>query len=72
MNAAIILQLILQYGPSAVTAISDLVAKLEAGGALTVADVEAEFAGLKPYSAYSIRLVVPPVAATKDTAAAQG
>jgi hypothetical protein len=54
---AMILQLVVQYGPEAVTVISNLVSKLEAGGTLTVADVQAEFAPLKPYSAYKIAVV---------------
>lgn len=55
MSAAAILQLIFQYGPAAVTMVQNLVAKLEAGQTVTVADVEAELSGLKPYAAYAIR-----------------
>jgi hypothetical protein len=69
MGAAAILQLVLTYGPSVVSLIQTLVAKIEAGGTLTVADVEAEFATLKPYAAYGVALATtpptaPPVAAT--------
>jgi hypothetical protein len=55
MNAAAILQLILAYGPDAVTLVQGLVTKLESGATLTLADVEAEFALLKPYAAYGIK-----------------
>lgn len=51
-----IIQLIIQYGPEAVTAIENLVKQLESSGTLTVADVQAEFAPLKPYSAYNIQV----------------
>jgi hypothetical protein len=63
MGASLILQLILTYGPQLETTISDLIAKLESGATLSVADVETEFAGLKPYSAYNVRLATlpPPV-----------
>jgi hypothetical protein len=57
---ATILQLIITYGPEAVTAIESLVSKLESNKTLTIADVQAEFADLKPYSAYNI--VVTPSA----------
>lgn len=56
MTAAAILQLVMTYGPNIVEFIDDIVKKLEAGQEVTVADVEAEFVGLKPYSAYSIKL----------------
>jgi len=43
------------YGPDVVTLIQGLVTKLEAGEVLTVADVEAQFAGLQPYSSYGVK-----------------
>jgi len=55
MNAAIILQLLMQYGPTLETGISNLVKKLEAGSTVTLADVEAEFADLEPYTAYGVK-----------------
>jgi hypothetical protein len=55
MGAAAILQLILTYGPGAVTLVQNLVTKLEAGDTVTLADVEAQFAGMQPYAAYGIR-----------------
>jgi hypothetical protein len=51
---ALILQMILTYGPEVVTGVTNLVNKLESGGQLTITDVQAEFAPLKPYSAYGI------------------
>jgi len=61
MGASVILQLILTYGPALETTIGNLIAKLESGATLSVADVELEFSGLKPYSAYNVRLAnVPP------------
>ena len=45
MNFAAILAMILQYGPEAVTVIENLIAKLEGGGTVTIADVEKQFAG---------------------------
>ena len=62
MGAAAILQLVVTYGPEAVTAVENLVNLLEEKGTLTVADVEAEFAPLKPYSAYNIAVVKTPAA----------
>ena len=52
-----IIQLIIQYGPEAVTAIENLVKQLESSGTLTIADVQSEFAPLKPYSAYNIQVI---------------
>lgn len=70
MGASVILQLILTYGPQLETTISGLIAKLESGATLSVADVELEFAGLKPYSAYNVRLAsVPPIVAPAATSA---
>lgn len=57
MSAALILQLVLTYGPEAVSLIQSLVTKLEAGKTLTLADVELELAGLQPYGAYGVRQV---------------
>lgn len=54
MGAAAILQLVVQYGPQAVTAITNLVQILETKGQLTLAEVEAEFAALEPYSDFNI------------------
>lgn len=63
-----IIQLVLTYGPEAVTLIENLVTQFESSGQLTIADVQAEFAPLKPYSAYGIPTVVatatPPAAAS--------
>ena len=59
MNFAAILAMLFQYGPEAVTVIENLIAKLEGGGTVTVADVQKEFAGLKPYDAYGIALAQP-------------
>ena len=70
MNFAAILAMILQYGPEAVTVIENLIAKLEGGGTVTIADVEKQFAGLKPYSAYGIALATPTAASTSSTATA--
>jgi hypothetical protein len=50
------------YGPGAVTLVQNLVSKIEAGGTVTLADVEAEFNGLKPYGAYGIRQAGTPAA----------
>lgn len=70
MSAALILQLILQYGPALESTIGNLIAKLESGATLSVADVELEFSGLKPYSAYNVRLAnVPPTVAPAATSA---
>jgi hypothetical protein len=70
MSAALILQLILQYGPALESTIGNLIAKLESGATLSVADVEAQFAGLTPYSGYNIRLAsIPPIVAPAATSA---
>lgn len=55
MTAAVILNLILTYGPGAVTLIQALIVKIEAGQTVSLADVEAELSGLKPYDQYAIR-----------------
>lgn len=49
-----IIALVVQYGPEAIIVIKNLVDELESKGTLTVADVQAEFADLKPWSAYKI------------------
>ena len=49
-----IIQLILTYGPDAVTLVENLVKQFESSGQLTIADVQAEFAPLKPYAVYGI------------------
>jgi hypothetical protein len=67
--ALTVLQLIEQYGPEAVTGIQSLVATLESGGTLTIADVESAFAPLKPYAGYNIRLVKATPPATPAPAA---
>jgi len=53
--ASTVLQLLMTYGPEAVTGIETLVGQLENGKPLALADVEAAFAPLKPYSAYQIQ-----------------
>ena len=57
--ALLLLQFGLKYGPEAVQSISTLINNK----ALTIADVQAAFTGLKPYSAYGIPDVatLPPV-----------
>lgn len=67
MEFGAILQLVVTYGPEAVTLIENLVKNWETTGQLTLADVEAEFAPLKPYAAYGI----PNVVATMPTASAK-
>lgn len=58
MGAASIIELVVTYGPDAVALIQNLVTQFEKTGQLTTADVEAEFAPLKPYAAYGIPNVV--------------
>lgn len=56
--------LLVQYGPALETGISNLVKEIESGKTLTLADVQAEFAPLKPYSAYGIAKAFTPPTAT--------
>lgn len=58
MSAALLQALIvagIQYGPQIVTDIKNLLSKKDA----TIADVEAVFANLKPYSAFNIPDIAP-------------
>ena len=52
----VVLQLVAQYGPEILTSIKSLMSKSDA----TIEDVEAIFAGLKPYEAFGIPATVPP------------
>jgi hypothetical protein len=49
-----ILEFIFQYGAAAETIVANLVAQVEAGKVITLADVTAEFAPLKSYGSYGI------------------
>lgn len=51
----IILGLVQQYGPSILTGIKTIMDKKDA----TIADVDAVFAGLRPYAAFEIPAIVP-------------
>ena len=51
----IVLQLVTQYGPDIVSAVKSILNKKDA----TIDDVEAIFAGLKPYESFGIPGVVP-------------
>lgn len=65
MNAATIgaiLSLVAQYGPEILTGIEGLFNKANP----TIADIQAVFAGLQPYSAFNI---APPSVAAAKTAA---
>ena len=50
MPAALAIQLVLQYGPSILTAVEALFQK----GNVTAAEVQSIFAGLQPYSSFNI------------------
>ena len=72
MPAALaIFQALMTYGPAVEGIVSSLVSKLKAGDTVTLADVEAQFAGMQPYNAYAIRLAgtPQPTAAAPPTAA---
>lgn len=56
MDITSIIGLVVTYGPQAVTLVENLVNRLENGQTLSVADVQAEFAVLKPYDGYHIKL----------------
>lgn len=61
----VILQLVAQYGPSILAGIEGLFTKASP----TVADIQAVFAGLKPYSAFGISLPAAVAPATPAPAA---
>ena len=50
MPTALAIQLVLQYGPSILTAVEALFAKQT----VTAAEVQAIFAGLQPYASFNI------------------
>lgn len=60
---SLLLQFGITYGPEAVNGIIAAFKKVEAGTA-TLADVEAAFTNLKPYSAYGIN---PPIIVQQTT-----
>lgn len=55
MTPLIAIQLLLQYGPSILTAVEAMFKK----STVTAAEVQAVFAGLQPYSAFGIEAPVP-------------
>jgi len=60
MTPALAIGLVLQYGPEILTAVENLFKK----STVTAAEVQSIFAGLQPYSAFSI---APPVSGTTTT-----
>ncbi len=57
MSAAAIEALIIlgaKYGPEVVLALTGMIKKIREGKPVTIEDVEAAFANLKPYGAYGI------------------
>ena len=58
MTPLIAIQLVLQYGPSILTAVENLFKKTT----VTAAEVQSVFAGLEPYSAFNI--AAPPAPPT--------
>ena len=58
MTPALAIQLVLQYGPEILTEVEKLFTK----ATVTASEVQAIFAGLKPYSAFGINPPAPIVA----------
>jgi hypothetical protein len=59
----LLLGVLIQYGPGAVSGIVALYKKATSGTPVTVDEVEALFAQIKPYEAYNIPTIIPPPAA---------
>ena len=66
MPPALAIQLVLQYGPAALTAVEGLFSS----ATVTAAQVQAAFAGLQPYSAFHIPTPAPAPAPAPDPAPA--